>query len=156
MPSYEDQIAARDRMLAKHSKLKFVGSHFASLEWSVDELGKFLDRFPNAMADTAARMGQLQYQSNRDREKVRDFLIKYQDRIVYGTDHSTSPDVTSGAGYENTCKVWLSHWRYFNTDETQTVPELDAPVRGLALPKVVEKNNRSSKTRLIDQLLLAL
>lgn len=140
MPSYEDQIAARDRMLEKHPKLKFVGAHFASLEWSVDELGKFLDRFPKALADTAARMGQLQYQSNRDREKVRAFLIKYQDRIVYGTDHSTPPDAASDAGYELTRKVWLSHWRYFNTEETQTVPELDEPVRGLALPKdVVEK-----------------
>jgi len=152
MPSYEDQIAARDRMLAKHPGLKFVGAHFASLEWSVDELGKFLDRFPNAMADSAARMGQLQYQSNRDREKVRDFLIKYQDRIVYGTDRSTLLDAPSGQSYEGTRKVWLSHWRYFNTDESQTVPELDEPVRGLALPKdVVEKIYRANAMTLFPK-----
>lgn len=140
MPSYEDQIAARDRMLEKNPELKFIGAHLASLEWSVDRLAQFLDRFPNAMADTAARMGQLQYQSNADHRKVRDFMIKYQDRIVYGTDHSTQPDVPSGSGHERTQGVWLSHWRYFNTAESQTVPELDDPVKGLALPReVVDK-----------------
>ena len=73
MPSYEDQMTARDRMLAKNPDLHFIGAHFASLEWSVDELAKFLDRFPKASVDTAARMGQLQYQSNRDRKKVIEF-----------------------------------------------------------------------------------
>ena len=140
LPSYEDQIAARDRMLDKHPKLRFIGAHLGSLEWSVDRLGQFLDRYPNAMADTAARMGQLQHQSNQDHEKVRDFLIKYQDRIVYGTDHSTSPDLSSGVGYATTRKAWLSHWRYFNTEDLQTVPELNSPVKGLGLPKgVVQK-----------------
>src|ERR1043165_3018571 len=37
MPSYETQMAARDRMLAKHPRMKFMGAHMASLEWSVDE-----------------------------------------------------------------------------------------------------------------------
>ena len=149
LPSYEDQIAARDRMLAKHPKLRFIGAHLGSLEWSVDRLGQFLDRFPNALADTAARMGQLQYQSNRNQEKVRNFLIKYQDRIVYGTDHSTSPDISSDASYTRTRKVWLSHWRYFNTLDSQTVPELDSPVKGLGLPKVVvEKLYRLNANRL--------
>jgi len=46
-PSYEQQIAARDRLLEKHPDLKFVGAHLGSLEWNVDELAKRLDRFPN-------------------------------------------------------------------------------------------------------------
>ncbi len=152
MPSYEDQIAARDRMLAKHPKLKFIGAHFASLEWSVDALGDFLNRFPNAMVDTAARMGQLQYQSNQNQASVRDFLLKYQDRIVYGTDHSTSPEGPSDSGHERTRQVWLSHWRYFNTSKTQTVSELDQPVQGLALPRtVVEKLYRLNARRMFPE-----
>ena len=63
----------------------------ASLEWSVDRLAVFLDRFPNANVDIAARMTQIQYQSNQDREKVRDFFIKYQDRLMYGTDIADNP-----------------------------------------------------------------
>ena len=41
MPSYEEQLAARDRMLGKHPNLPFLGAHFGSLEWSVDALARF-------------------------------------------------------------------------------------------------------------------
>jgi hypothetical protein len=40
-PSYEQQIAARDRMLDRHPRLRFVGVHLASLEWSVDRITGF-------------------------------------------------------------------------------------------------------------------
>ena len=85
-PSYEDQINARDRMLEKHPELQFIGCHLGSLEWSVDELAKRLDKFPNMAVDLAERIVHLQYQSLRDYDKVRNFCIKYQDRILYGTD----------------------------------------------------------------------
>jgi predicted TIM-barrel fold metal-dependent hydrolase len=140
MPSYQDQIDARDRMLAKHPNLPFLGAHLASLEWSVDELGKFLDRFPNAVVGMAARLGQLQYQSQHDRDKVIAFLNKYQDRVLYGTDTGVGPDSNIPDRYEQTKQRWLRDWKYFNTDEMIQVPELDEPVRGLALQKsVVEK-----------------
>ena len=76
MPSYEEQLAARDRMLGKHPNLPFLGAHFGSLEWSVDALARFLEEHPSAVVDTAARMGQLEYQSQRDWKKVRDFMLK--------------------------------------------------------------------------------
>ena len=81
-PSYEDQINARDHMLEKHPDLIFIGCHLGSLEWNVDELAKRFDRFPNMAVDMAARICHLQYQSARDRDKVRDFIIKYQDRLI--------------------------------------------------------------------------
>ncbi len=76
-PSYEQQIAARDRLLAKHPRLRFVGAHLGSLEWDVDELAKRLDAYPNLAVDMAARICHLQVQ---DRERVRRFIIRYQDR----------------------------------------------------------------------------
>jgi len=148
MPSYEDQMSARDRMLEKNPELHFMGAHFASLEWSVDELAKFLDRFPRAVVDTAARMGQLQYQSNRDWERVRQFLIKYQDRILYGTDLTMSKDTDPREFFERAHAKWTRDWRYLNTEESMSVPELDEAVKGLALPKqVVEKIYRLNALR---------
>ena len=76
MPGYEDLMGARDRFVAAHPALRFVGAHLASLEYDVDRIAAFLDRFPNASVDMAARMSQVQYQSLRDREKVRDFFIQ--------------------------------------------------------------------------------
>lgn len=137
MPSYEEQIAARDRMLEKHKKLPFLAAHLASLEWSVDELASFLDRYPNAVAGTAARVGQLQYQSQRNRSKVIDFMVKYQDRILYGSDSGVGPSHSVPERYQAIRERWLRDWKYFATDELIRVPELDEPVRGLALPKPV-------------------
>ncbi len=85
-PSYEEQIAARDRMLDRHPKLAFVGVHLASLEWDVDRIAGFLRRYPNANVDLAARLSHLQLQASRDHDKVRRFFIEFQDRILYGSD----------------------------------------------------------------------
>jgi predicted TIM-barrel fold metal-dependent hydrolase len=138
-------------MLSQHPALEFVGLHMASLEWSVDALAAFLDHFPNAHVDLAARIGQLQFQSNQDLEKVRNFLIKYQNRVMYGTDLELERDPQSGQACDAACRqevpfpmqarlVWLRDWQYFTSSALISVPELDNPVRGLALPKsVVDK-----------------
>jgi predicted TIM-barrel fold metal-dependent hydrolase len=140
MPRWEDQIAARDRMLAQHPQLHFIGMHMASLERDVDELAAFLDRFPNAVVDVAARIGQIQYQSQRDREKVRRFFIHYQDRLMYGTDIEQEPTQSGAAMAKETEKAWREQWRYFVSDQTFKVDDLDQPVRGLALPRgVIDK-----------------
>lgn len=136
-PSYEDQMAARDRMLEKNRELRFMGAHLASLEWSVEELAKFLDRFPNAVADMAARMGQVQYQSQREREKVRNFFIKYQDRILYATDLTHSPEADPQQFKQEVHEKWLTDWKYLNTAEMMAAPEVDGEFQGLALPKKV-------------------
>ncbi len=148
MPSYEEQIAARDRMLAKHPQLTFVGAHLASLEWSVDRIAAFLDRFPKATVGVAARMGQLQYQTQRDRERVIDFLTQYQDRIMYGSDTGVGPDTQVARRYEQLHYKWLRDWKFFTTDEMVSVPELDDPVQGVKLPKtIVEKIYRLNPRR---------
>lgn len=145
-PSYEALMAARDRFVARHPKLAFDGAHMGSLEWSVDELGKFLDRYPNAVVDLAARMSNLQVQSNADVEKVRAFFIRYQDRILYGTDLTDSPP-DPAARVQNppatndfpaeADRVWRADWRYLATPLGQYVPAIKAEARGLNLPSAV-------------------
>jgi hypothetical protein len=139
-PSYEEQIEARDRMLDKNPELTFIGAHLASLEWSTDEIARFLDKYPNAFVDLAERISHLQYQSQNDPGKVRDFFIRYQDRILYGTDFQQVSDTNPIELKNYMNERWLLDWKYFNTDEQFSVPELDQPVRGLDLPKsVVDK-----------------
>ena len=91
MPSYEDQITARNRMLAKNRTLPVVGAHLGSLEWSVERIAGFLEAHPNACVDMAARMDYLQMQSQKEWQKVHDFLCAYNDRILYGTDLIINP-----------------------------------------------------------------
>lgn len=135
-PSYEEQMAARDRMLEKNPELIFIGCHLASLEWSVDELASFFDKFPNASADMAARMGQLFYQTAENREKVRDFFIKYQDRLLYGTDIIDRG--SNKESFQNQMhNTWLRDWEYMVTDNTLTSNLIDGEFQGLKLPKEV-------------------
>lgn len=139
-PSYEDHMAVRDRFVAAHPQLRFVGAHMASLEYDVDRLGAFLDRFPNASIDLAARMSQVQYQSVRDRERVRRFFIRHQDRILYGTDLTHGPDADPAEFARSAHDTWTADWRYLATAESQRVDMIDAEVPGLALPReVVDK-----------------
>jgi predicted TIM-barrel fold metal-dependent hydrolase len=139
VPSHEAQLAARDHLLAQHPALRFDSVHLASLEWDVTRIARFLDRFPNANVDVAARMSHLEYQATRHREKVRQFLIHYQDRILYGTDIEVGPDNSTTVAAE-AHKAWLEDWRFLNTADEMHSSEFDATFGGLALPKsVVDK-----------------
>jgi len=136
-PSYEDQINARDHLLELHPDLTFIGCHLGSLEWNVDELAKRLDKFPNMAVDMAARICHLEYQSAKDREKIRNFCIKYQDRLLYGTDLSSN-DNSDAAKLESWVhETWIEDWKYFTTNDTMTSPNFKGSFQGLQLPKEV-------------------
>ena len=148
MPSYEDQLAARDRLLERHPELRFAAAHLASLEWNVDELARFLDRFPDVIVETAARVRDLQYQSSQDRERVRRFLIGYQDRVAYGTDLTVRPSASAEEAIAAARRRWRADWSWFATDAEVEVSQLPEPVRGLQLPReVVEKLYRLNAER---------
>jgi len=131
-PSKEMILAARDRMLARHPKLRVVGCHLGSMEADVDEIAQRFDRYPNFAVDTSARVPYLMLQP---REKVREFLLKYQDRVLYGTDLELMP----WNDLEKTLKHWENEyardWKFFATD--QTVEYNGRQFRGLALPEPV-------------------
>jgi hypothetical protein len=142
MPGYEDQIGHRDAFVAAHPRLRFVGAHLGSLEYDVDRIAAFLDRYPNANLDMAARMSQVQYQSVRDYDKVRNFFIKYQDRLLYGTDLTVNPgdvdnDEEKAEFKRSAHDAWMRDWRYLATPESQRVEIIKADVPGLALPREV-------------------
>ncbi|MDY6922368.1 MAG: amidohydrolase family protein [Pseudomonadota bacterium] len=148
MPSYESLMAKRDAMVANHPDLRVVGAHMASLEWSVDEAAKFLDAHPNAVVELAARMAQIQYQSVRDHAKVRDFFIRYQDRILYGTDLTLNPGEDAEGFRKVAHDYWLKDWTYLATAEIQRVDDIDADAAGLALPRsVIDKIYYSNAKR---------
>ncbi len=136
-PSYEDQINARDNVLQRHPNLKVIAAHLASLEWNVDELAKRLDAYPNLVVDMAARISHLQHQSVLEWQKVHDFMIKYQDRLVYATDHSIrNPDGLQRQN-ESIHNGRIRDWTYFTTNEEMTIPSVEGAFKGLKLPKQV-------------------
>lgn len=139
-PSYEDQINARDNILKRHPNLKVIAAHLASLEWNVDELAKRLDAYPNLAVDMAARISHLQHQSVLEWQKVHDFMIKYQDRLVYATDHSIRNPEGLQRQNESIHNGRIRDWTYFTTDQEMTIPSVEGTFKGLNLPKnVIDK-----------------
>lgn len=139
-PTYEDQINARDNLLKKNPDLQFIGCHLGSLEWNVDSLASRFDRFPNMVADISARICHLEFQSVKEREKVRNFCIKYQDRLLYGTDVGYHGSKDPESFKKNQHETWLLDWKFLTSDDEMTVRQFRTKFTGLKLPKeVVDK-----------------
>ena len=139
-PSYEQQMAARDHMLEKHPQMKYIGLHLFSMEWNLDEVASRLRKFPNTKTDLAERICHVQYQAMTEYEKVRDFFIEFQDRIIYGTDVIDDGSMSLTELSNHFKQLWDFHYDFFATSKTLTAPEFEGQFSGLQLPKeVVEK-----------------
>jgi len=132
-PSHERLMQSRDHVLATYPGLKMIGAHLGSLEWDVAVLAERLDRYPNFAVDLAARVCHFQVQ---DREKVREFVSKYQDRILYATDLGVSEENVEDRiqWLEN---EWRSDWAYFAGDSLMSSGNVDGEFRGLDLDEEV-------------------
>ncbi|EKF55208.1 putative TIM-barrel fold metal-dependent hydrolase [Galbibacter marinus] len=136
-PTYEQQMQARDAVLDKFPNLKYVGLHLFSMEWSIDQVAERLDKYPNSKTDLAERICHVQLQAKEDAEKVKDFFIKYQDRIIYGTDVIDDGSMNEKELIERFESLWNSHWDFFATNKTMTAPEFKGEFKGLQLPETV-------------------
>jgi len=132
IPGHETIIAARDRWVARNPRLTIVAMHLASLEYDVDEVGKRLDRYSNLYVETAARINDLAMQPS---PKVRDFFLRYQNRVMWGTDFGEGS--TSRAQLEAS---FDQQWRYYARGDTVTLGSARGwhrTVQGLDLPLTV-------------------
>lgn len=147
-PSYDQQLEARDRMLARHPGLSFVSAHLASLEWSIDKQAAWLDAHPNAGVDLAERVCHLQYQAADDHQRVKEFVEAYQDRIIYGSDQIEDGDLDPEELRQTVRTKWRNEFQFFAGNGEQTAWNVDRPFRGLGLDKkILEKLFRSNAIR---------
>ncbi|NNE78181.1 MAG: amidohydrolase family protein [Pricia sp.] len=146
--AYEQHLNARDHMLNKHPKLRYVGLHLASQEWDTDEVAFFLDEFPNTMVDLAERICHLQYQAISDWQKVHDFMVAYQDRIIYGTDCIDDGSLSDNELVNLMDNRYRMHWKFFTGSERMSAPKVAGQFRGLGLPfEVIEKIYNTNAAR---------
>lgn len=81
-PSFQEILAARDRVYARHPKTTFVGLHVGHYAENLAAVGETLDRFPNVHVEIGARIGELGRQPRASMK----FFDRYQDRVLFGTD----------------------------------------------------------------------
>jgi len=97
-PSFEELIAERDRMFARHPNTRFILAHFG---WHANDLARLaalMERLPNIYPEVAAVL----YDIGRQPRTAREFFLKYQDRLLFGKD-SFQPD------------EYPYYWRTFET-----------------------------------------
>jgi len=82
VPSYEELLATRERLLAKHPRTKFIFCHLSNQGNDTAALARMLDRFPNMYVDVSAR----DYEIGRQPRAMKAFLEKYKGRVLFGTD----------------------------------------------------------------------
>jgi len=134
-PSHSELIAARDNLVAKHPSLNVIGAHLGSLEFDVDEVAARLDKFPNFAVDMSARIIDLAIQPT---DKVRNFFLRYADRVLFGTDVVMRERPSSMAftnltdAMHNLRKQYEMHFAFFNEGNDMMVR--DRQTRGLKLP----------------------
>ena len=81
-PPQKELLAQFIHLVAKHPKTTFIGAHFGNNAEDVATVAKWLDEHPNLYVDIDARISEL----GRQPYTARKFLIKYQDRVMFGTD----------------------------------------------------------------------
>jgi predicted TIM-barrel fold metal-dependent hydrolase len=128
-PKFQEVMAQRDRMFAKHPNTTFVALHFGSWPENLDFVEETLKKYPNVMIEFGAREGELGRQPRRARE----IFMSYPDRVMFGTDEGSSETM-----YEN-------YFRWLETDD-EYFPYAQYPgqgrwmIYGLGLPDpVLEK-----------------
>src|SRR6266403_2651807 len=82
-PSLEQLLEARNRVFARHPHTTFVSLHMGWPE-NLDWVAGMLAKYPNVMVEFGAREAELGRQPGRTRE----LFLKYQDRIMFGTDNA--------------------------------------------------------------------
>lgn len=144
IPTWEAIQEARNNWLARNPELVVVGAHHGSMSHDVSVIAETLDKYPNFQVESAARFGDLIIQ---DSETVRDFIIKYQDRYLYGTDIGTSGNASEMSESEldqekqRIVNMMDRHWQYFSNPgmvvfDTYFSDE-SKEIQGLGLPDSV-------------------
>ncbi len=101
IPGFNEMIEMCNETLKNHPKTIFICCHHGNYAENLAYVGEIFDKYPNFYVDMSERLGEL----GRQPFTARKHFIKYQDRIVFGTDRSVS---------EETFRI---HWRFFETED---------------------------------------
>jgi predicted TIM-barrel fold metal-dependent hydrolase len=97
----DELLAQRNRVIARHPHTIFIGAHMGTLPEELHRVANWLDVYPNFYVDIDARIAEL----GRQPYTARKFMIRYQDRVLFGTD--VKPDA----------EYYRTYYRFLETDD---------------------------------------
>ena len=105
---YYGLINTFENAVRENPKTLFIACHYLNMNHDLVRLGQMLDNYPNMYVDIAARVAE----SAQTPRATREFLIKYQDRVLFGTDNGMSADM-----YHNIFRVLETNDEHFYVPE---------------------------------------
>jgi predicted TIM-barrel fold metal-dependent hydrolase len=100
-PSREELLAERNEVIRRHPGTTFICPHMGSNAHILDVAADDLDALPNIHYDLSARIPIMGIPGRR-RERSREVLIEYSDRVLFGTD-SIYDDTNVPTGIQAQC-----------------------------------------------------
>ena len=144
-PPRLELLEALNRVIARHPKTTFVCVHFANNAEELEWVDAALDKYPNMMADLAARIPEI---GRHDPEKVRRLFTKHQDRILFATDFQVYDRLILGSSGneppptdDDAAEFFAKEWRWLETNDRNfphmTSIQGDWTISGIGLPAPV-------------------
>lgn len=95
IPEIKDQL---DQVYSDFPEITFIHAHYCSTIMkgiNLDQCAELLDKHPNLYFDLSMGGGIQRYHRyfQQDLAKVKDFILKYQDRILFGSDIILNPSL---------------------------------------------------------------
>lgn len=130
-PARDSILAQRNRVLARHPNTMFIGAHVGNSAEDLQSLSTVLDKFPNLSVDISGRVAEL----GRQPYSARSFFIRYQDRILFGTDRY--PGRVSQPRYRIYYRFLETADEYFDYYNHSFPPTGEWQIYGIFLPDEV-------------------
>ena len=86
---YNQLVQTFENAVRENPNTIFIACHYLNMNHDLPRLGALLDKYPNMYIDIAARVAE----SAHTPRATREFLIKYQDRVLFGTDNGMDPEM---------------------------------------------------------------
>lgn len=80
--SFEQTMAEQHDLFRRHPETIFINAHLGWMGNDLGRLGRLLDELPNMYTEIGAVLAEL----GRQPKNARAFLIRYQDRVLFGKD----------------------------------------------------------------------
>jgi len=142
-----------ENALSEYRDHPWLGAHMGGNPEDLVRLQRLLDKYPNLVLDSSATKWIVREISAR-RDEARDFVIRNQDRILFGSDQVS----TDERGFDFLASRFWCHRKLWETAYTGPSPivdpDLDAEhqptLHGLALPdEVLQKLYHDNAERLL-------
>ncbi len=139
-PSFMDIMEARNRVIARHPKTKFILLHWGNDAENLALVGQWMDKFPNFNVEMAARIGEL----GRAPRASRKFIDRYQDRCMFGTDaipkgYNVPQQIFGDDLYKIYYRFLETEDEYFDYAPAPVPPQGRWRISGLGLPDGILK-----------------